>query len=67
MSVSLEVRTKLLKQMTSLLLGMAVLALAAHAAVPNASFNAPRSFAVPDGSPWLSGTSTGTESRTWRW
>jgi VCBS repeat protein/FG-GAP repeat protein len=47
MSVSLDVRTKLLKQMSSLLLGTAVLALAAHAAVPNASFNAPRSFAVP--------------------
>jgi VCBS repeat protein/FG-GAP repeat protein len=49
MSVRLEVRTKLLKQMSSLLLGTVVLAWAAHAAVPNASFNAPQSFAVPNG------------------
>jgi hypothetical protein len=47
MSVSLEVRPELLKQMSSLLLGTVVLALAAHAAVPKASFNAPRSYAVP--------------------
>jgi hypothetical protein len=73
MSVSLEVRTKLLKLVSSLLLGTAVLALAAHAAVPNASFNAPQSLEMPGGSAAvavaigdLNGADSGEGNRSFR-